>query len=411
MRRLRIILIVLSAVLLTALTSAVASADASNASPSATGPAFRPALSPASLTLPTTPSSSGTKAAANPDPKGYDECEEGSGSAQVYYFANRFHACYIGHPYIYIVEVIDGVKTIVGKWTLRWIISLSGSNAEQLMTASVRSELWSQVGVPPEPQWRLVLGIACTNTGNGKCKSNIPGGINHDIATWDLPHSFTFTFDTAASVGGGGGLHNAKDGLNYHTLTPWQNFPAGNELVQGKPVGFRCDKATYIVSKKDGGCIFSQVMATWNISLSNPDVKEVAEHIELALTKPGTGTYPPAPGGKKVLIPGFASTGHPLTRLYSNYDLTLYRANRATAVKACVAKWGIGYAQGKKYQCDEYPFASTYQGASTAKGNPWWYSVQVLKASENMAAGTSLATFLRENRILSGDQYWVAVVP
>jgi hypothetical protein len=274
----------------------------------------------------------------------------------------------------------------VGKGSLRWIIAFSGSNTERLITASVQSELSSQVGVPPEPQWQLVLGISCTNTGNGKCKSNIPGGINYDMATWDLPHSFTFTFDTVASVGGGGGLHNAMDGLNYHTLTPWQNFPAGNGLVQGKPVDFRCDKATYIVSKKTGGCIFSQVMATWDISLSNSDVAQVAKHIELALKKPGTGTYPPAPGGKKVLIPGFASTGQPLTRLYSKYDLTLYKANRSKSVKACVAKWGIGYAQGR-------------------------YSVQVLNAGENMAAGTSLSSFLRENRILSGDQYWVAVVP
>jgi Deoxyribonuclease NucA/NucB len=357
-------------------------------------------------------SASGTSATVNPNPAGYNECESGNGPAGTYYFEDRFHACFIFHPGVYVVEVIKGVKVVVGEWFLQWTVSLTGSNNSQLMTASVKSRLWKQEGVPAGPLWELVIGISCGNAGNAKCTSNLPSGILNDTATWDLPHEFTFTFDTAASAGNGSsGRYNAKDGLNYHSLTPWQNYPAGNGLVNYAPVSFRCDRASYIISKTAGGCIFSQVMETWDISLSNSSLTEVARHIQRAELYPGTRTVPAPPHGEKVLIPGFASTKYPLTRLYQKYDTTLYRENRATAIRACIARWGRNYSDHNKYQCDEYPFASTYQGASTATGNPWWYSVQVLSTSDNLSAGGSLSAWLSANRILSGDQYWVAVVP
>jgi hypothetical protein len=265
-------------------------------------------------------------------------------------------------------------------------------------------------GVPPAPTMQWSIGLSCLNYfGDASCSNNHSTGYTYSVEEWSVPHTFTFLFNTSNSKGGGDKYHNAADGLNYHAMSQWQMFP-GNARSRSwsNATYFRCDRARYI-TKSGGGCVFFQVMPTWQISRSG-NAAAVAKHIELALIKPGTGTYPPAPAGKKVVIPGSAATGRPLRRLYANYDEALYNANRTVAINACIAKWGSGYAHGGKYDCDEYPMAGTYQGAATANGNPLWYSVLPVPSSANRSAGGSWSAFLVANHVLSGDLFWVAVV-
>ncbi|WP_435861128.1 NucA/NucB deoxyribonuclease domain-containing protein [Streptomyces nigrescens] len=62
---------------------------------------------------------------------------------------------------------------------------------------------------------------------------------------------------------------------------------------------------------------------------------------------------------------------HPLHRLY--HDKSRYRANRRTAVSICVKYWGKDYATSGPAgprECDEYPFASTYEGAAQSSKEP-----------------------------------------
>ena len=358
---------------------------------------------------PPPPPTSGKGTRIQPDVSGYNRCEGGGGPLWTAYFKDRFHSCFLVHTGFDVVVKKNGVNVVVGNWTLRWIVSGTGYNAGQLMTFTVKSTLWKVTGVPPGPTWRWVVGLACLNYFGSTCNATHSAGYNYDVATWSLPHTFTFLFNTSRSPGTTPDkYYNAADGLNYHAMSQWQMFP-GNQRSKSwsNPVYFRGDKAKY--ARGAGGSIFYQVIPTWKISLSGK-AGAVAKHIQTALTKPGTGSYPPAPAGKKVRIPGSVSTGQPLMRLYPAYDEKIYNDNRATAVSACIAKWGPGYSNGGKDECDEYPMAATYEGASQADGNPWWYSVQVLSAGANASAGGSWVQFLNNNRVLSGDPFWVAVV-
>lgn len=54
--------------------------------------------------------------------------------------------------------------------------------------------------------------------------------------------------------------------------------------------------------------------------------------------------------------------------------------------------------------CDEYPFASTYEGAANNSD----YSAVAVNAAQNSFAGTRLATFYQNNRIIDHDNFWVS---
>ncbi|WP_425548992.1 NucA/NucB deoxyribonuclease domain-containing protein [Actinomadura meridiana] len=67
-------------------------------------------------------------------------------------------------------------------------------------------------------------------------------------------------------------------------------------------------------------------------------------------------------------------------------------------------------ARGVAPSCDEWPMASTYQGASRVPATDW-HAKTVLAQSNNSQGGITGA-FYRANRILDGDSFWVrAILP
>ena len=115
-------------------------------------------------------------------------------------------------------------------------------------------------------------------------------------------------------------------------------------------------------------------------------------------------------------LPG-GSAVSPLHRLT---DSTLINANRN---KACPSS----YPRPEGKDCDEYPFASTYEGAYTGGGTartfPWCqitlagtpstgptgYSVCMIDASENRSAGSVMnSSLFRPYRVLDGDAFIIS---
>ncbi|GLW11757.1 hypothetical protein Misp01_68850 [Microtetraspora sp. NBRC 13810] len=108
-----------------------------------------------------------------------------------------------------------------------------------------------------------------------------------------------------------------------------------------------------------------------------------------------------------------------LTRLYSGDDS---KDNRTTACPQSLPR-----PTGKS--CDEYPFASSNQGASLSGGpgrtfgycevaplpqgvtGPTGYSSCMINASQNSGGGTWLGTVYRQNRILQNDPFYVWIKP
>ena len=83
-------------------------------------------------------------------------------------------------------------------------------------------------------------------------------------------------------------------------------------------------------------------------------------------------------------------------------ELAKRKANRATAIAACLKEWPEHAKQGK--DCDEYPFSTTAEGASAAKGN---FSARSLTRKDNQKAGSMLSTWFSDDRILDGDAFYV----
>jgi hypothetical protein len=80
--------------------------------------------------------------------------------------------------------------------------------------------------------------------------------------------------------------------------------------------------------------------------------------------------------------------------------------NRAAAVRQCVRYWGPNYTNGEK-ECDEYPFASTYEGAAEVEYDPdvtkFNFSVKPIPRDDNRAGGLILKSYYAKNRIVDAD--------
>ncbi|MVO87781.1 hypothetical protein GPA10_24220 [Streptomyces sp. p1417] len=62
--------------------------------------------------------------------------------------------------------------------------------------------------------------------------------------------------------------------------------------------------------------------------------------------------------------------------------------------------------RGRKKECDEFPFASTYQGAAewrhSQQTDRYNFSVKALPKESNGAAGTLLRDYYDKNRLIDG---------
>jgi hypothetical protein len=180
-------------------------------------------------------------------------------------------------------------------------------------------------------------------------------------------------------------------------------FPSGTARASNGPeTTVRFDSAWYLPAKQ--GSIFSRVTPWISYSTSDPAVNQSAHHIQDAQQHPES-TYPKVDGKH---IPG-ASAGDPLHRLY--FDTTRRRQNRETfAVPVCQQQWP-GYPELSQ-DCDEYPFASTYEGAARHlyQNVPYgWFSVRPILFSDNQTAGQRLGTWYGADRILDGDAFYVRI--
>ncbi|MFD1148046.1 NucA/NucB deoxyribonuclease domain-containing protein [Saccharothrix hoggarensis] len=168
------------------------------------------------------------------------------------------------------------------------------------------------------------------------------------------------------------------------------------------PQTVRYDTVNYLNLNGNNGAIFSRVKAVIHFPVSRPEfaaMTESAAHYRLAMQSPHLTI--PRIAGKT--IPG-AVDGESLTRWYFNNT----NQNRAEAVKACIAEWGAGYAENGRYQCDEYPFNATHQGAARGDGR---FSVARIPGPDNEAAGRWLGAWYSYDRILDSDAFHVDATP
>ncbi|WP_173140936.1 NucA/NucB deoxyribonuclease domain-containing protein [Kibdelosporangium persicum] len=107
--------------------------------------------------------------------------------------------------------------------------------------------------------------------------------------------------------------------------------------------------------------------------------------------------------------------GHsPLHRLAPRYDINSnIPGSRRKVRRTCRHYFGAKYTSGPnntKRECDEYPFATTYQNAAKVNEHALdSFAVRAITASHNGTAGNLYGTWLGSDHILDGDPFYVVV--
>lgn len=167
-----------------------------------------------------------------------------------------------------------------------------------------------------------------------------------------------------------------------------------------QPTEVRCDSHTYVRSTAPG-CV-NYGVDPWLTTYSTSDAAHgiTATHIKNAQAslpdhwsqRTISGTNP---DGRILLGP----SGTPLTRLYNR---PIQDANRTAACAGFVKN-------DAEDSCDEFPFASTNQGASLVP-DPTRRSVAHVPLADNVSAGRFLNTNLYSlQRVLDGEAFWITV--
>ncbi|MFI0914197.1 RICIN domain-containing protein [Streptomyces abikoensis] len=226
-----------------------------------------------------------------------------------------------------------------------------------------------------------------------------------------------FRHNVTVAPGQGRGRDDVVFGVYLPSITttvpaPWVESP--NSVARPFVLAPRWDAAPYLSNSSGadrGGAAFSFEPTLHFSASENSPEKGVARHIKDAYDNPSQ-TRPFAPSKD---IPG-RDAKKPLHRLY--YDTGRRDRNRAIAVQNCVAYFGANYTKsdipGHSNECDEFPFATTYEGAAqkeydnAASVNN--FSVKPVLDDENRAGGTLQSSFYTKTRLLDGEDDGFLVV-
>ncbi|SNR59103.1 NucA/NucB deoxyribonuclease domain-containing protein [Actinoplanes regularis] len=151
------------------------------------------------------------------------------------------------------------------------------------------------------------------------------------------------------------------------------------------------------------GTVFPRYLPSFALSMSDPQIRDSALHIYDAQNRPER-TFP-AWLGKSV--PG-KTAEDPLHRMFNE---ALKKDNRAASIGFCIDTWGPYDETG--LDCDEYPFASTQEGAVTGTTDPQRprSSARLIPGDDNQLAGSRLGAFYSNQRVLDTDAFTVNITP
>ncbi|WP_090797798.1 NucA/NucB deoxyribonuclease domain-containing protein [Asanoa ishikariensis] len=247
------------------------------------------------------------------------------------------------------------------------------------------------------PLTTVAMRIGCDGRSEAGC---FGGGVHRaTMAEWkirSLNSDLWFGWEIASDET----VSSRADQASYHWFDEDFLFIDGRSEELGD-FGIRCDSATYF-SARAQACVFNDVVPHLQYSIKDADgnytnQREVAEHIRQAQDNPNS-TDPPKPDGDKN-IPG-KYTGRFDLNYLSRIDPNSqnYRDNTAAKNAACAPLTPDPAIE--RPQCDEYPFASTRQGAA----HPLFdFSVKYISGSQNQSAGALLMQYYRDDRILFDD--------
>ncbi|MCX2927903.1 hypothetical protein [Streptomyces sp. NEAU-W12] len=335
----------------------------------------------------------------------YEECVKGLGSDKKFYVKSRFAVC-------------NGAS-FLQTWTRNnQPVGESMFNVRVIGTIAKNSRTINfQYHFTDFATTGTTGAAAMPITTKGNIPQSWPAGAKYTRGG-KIPGTKTFTqlktqrtFNETVTAKPGQGSKKSLDllftvyepDISYTPPPPWTlRGNLGGKLFMLAP---RWESASYLANSTGGGkpdkkgaATFSYVTPLTLSAKQGAEEQAEAAHIQQAFLVPqDTKPYMSA---KKV--PG-QTAKDPLHRTVS---ATRIDKNRAAAVKQCKRYWGANYTQGGKLECDEYPFASTYEGAAEPEYDPevkkFNFSAKPIAKDDNQAGGSILKSFYAKNRIIDG---------
>ncbi|MFF4417364.1 DNRLRE domain-containing protein [Streptosporangium sp. NPDC001559] len=209
------------------------------------------------------------------------------------------------------------------------------------------------------------------------------------------------------------------------TVALW-NRPEGRPFTDDLAPVIRCDseKRGAPGTFYTGGCIFVSANPVLTLYTGDTTMTEAVDHNKTALyywgsTNPkrnsaGQLLHKKIPGN--INAPSIDMQATPLTFLSPSTKTSDGRSmkglNKTWKDRECARMVRDAAASGNPIsttgkQCDEYPYASTYEGAG--KGD-WNFSLRYIPTTQNRNHGNYLKAFYARYRIIDKDQFWVKIV-
>ncbi|TMQ99258.1 hypothetical protein ETD83_18065 [Actinomadura soli] len=271
-------------------------------------------------------------------------------------------------------------------------------------------------GVMTRPDVKYTLAIKCWVNDPNNCKAPDTNGDTRTKAGWTADKDAYSEFLSPAKPPhkdhGEQLIYADTTAISYAELA---GFP--NDDNEQPMTNIRFDSAWYDSTYGKRGSIFTKSQAWLSFNrAANSGYKEVADHLWTALNR-AKETKPPFSDKQ---IPG-GSWDDPIRRLAPELNATTKSnegKNRYWSKKACdtyFKGWDdLKGPDGKPIQqCDEFPFASTYDGAAKFDWDGAQYkdmfSARPVHRDDNNAAGTVLRLWYHWDRMVDKDPFFIKV--
>jgi hypothetical protein len=287
---------------------------------------------------------------------------------------NRWESCRLEFWRYEVIQVPSG--EILGTGTIASSTTTSLVRDSRTWQHRVRLGLLDATGVV-RVLTTASVSLDCTTGGSIACRSTGGGSQWLTYPTRNVDFDFDVT--------------SAGTAVYFHNPTPVVRLtnPAATEQAPPKRLDraaqVRCDSVQGIGLGRRGGCVHPDYTPTYTLDTKDWRVDEVAWHIKWAQDNLKTAW-------------GVQDSGPPLRRLT---DSDLIDDNREAACPR-------SRPRPPGQTCDEYPFASTYQGAAQNSDFSWHW---VAAADNSREGGFGYrSTFYRTQRILDLDPFWVKIL-
>lgn len=316
-----------------------------------------------------------------------DEAASGTG-----WIKSRFESCH--HQPQDLVLVTKGTGEPVGTLQFdEWILGFTYDGSRRVdYVASVENIVVSTEPGQDARTWSINMDFSSVVSGSGG-QIVRPSQEHRDdlLGQWNTTPQWTLTYTSPDDTA------TAPYKVVTANITVALSVAAPGADLWDNPVpqhsNVRFDSAG-AVAGKFSGTVFTDAKVVIPFSLTS--FPQSARHYDDALHHTER-TFPSIIGKS---VPG---EDRPLHRTLDSGRQT---ANNDAAVKTCKDVWGP--YDGNLLNCDEYPFASTQEGAALGDGN---YSARVIDAGDNQAAGRWLNSNYTLNRIIDGDAFYITITP